>query len=659
MKSRKEDSEFLEEKQHVIDVANELHKKGYLPRTWGSVSCRVDKEIFLITPSGIRYEDMTPDMICLVNLKNLNFMGEYDPSYERGVHAACYRTRKDVEFVALTHQVFASCAGVLGLKRIYTYVEDEDVVIPCVPYAYPGSAKLAGNVAATIKKNRESDSFILSNHGALFMGANSDEVIENIERIEDACDNFLMDVCKTDMYHGVEEGFGSHLEGDEIIYDVEDTPERVKHIHREIYDRRPDVKYIVHNKSDAVMTVSRTATHLRPLLFDFAELVGYSVKIPSNEHGKDGHSYHNIKKNSNAVFALNDGAYCIGETLEDAVAASIVLDKGCIAYLAALRHGEGHPISYLDCIKMNKYYKKVYSRISSDYLEEKYRDERDEFEDDEDVEEEEEIVRRPSRKTSRESSGESARESSRASGREASRESGRESLRKSARESEREISRETSRESARDSKRELRRESDRRAKKNIDIDLDFDEDQDDDLDMVSSKVARREAIKKSINNSLRKPEPTRELSKLPKRESFRRTQDDFDEDFEEEEPKRTPKRESFSESIKNLRKNPRTASRKTVSDEYEDDFEDELEDDFGNDFNDDEYHDDYEEEYIEGFEEEYDDDFDEGFGDDFEEEFREEFGDEFRADYSKMRSKGKRNSRGSFGDDSSKRTRRR
>ncbi|MCR4996154.1 MAG: class II aldolase/adducin family protein [Butyrivibrio sp.] len=655
MKSRKEDSEFLEEKQHVIDVANELHKKGYLPRTWGSVSCRVDKEIFLITPSGIRYEDMTPDMICLVNLKNLNFMGEYDPSYERGVHAACYRTRKDVEFVALTHQVFASCAGVLGLKRIYTYVEDEDVVIPCVPYAYPGSAKLAGNVAATIKKNRESDSFILSNHGALFMGANSDEVIENIERIEDACDNFLMDVCKTDMYHGVEEGFGSHLEGDEIIYDVEDTPERVKHIHREIYDRRPDVKYIVHNKSDAVMTVSRTATHLRPLLFDFAELVGYSVKIPSNEHGKDGHSYHNIKKNSNAVFALNDGAYCIGETLEDAVAASIVLDKGCIAYLAALRHGEGHPISYLDCIKMNKYYKKVYSRISSDYLEEKYRDERDEFEDDEDVEEEEEIVRRPSRKTSRESSGESARESSRASGRESLRKASRESDRESLRES----SREASRESARDSKRELRRESDRRAKKNIDIDLDFDEDQDDDLDMVSSKVARREAIKKSINNSLRKPEPTRELSKLPKRESFRRTQDDFDEDFEEEEPKRTPKRESFSESIKNLRKNPRTASRKTVSDEYEDDFEDELEDDFGNDFNDDEYHDDYEEEYIEGFEEEYDDDFDEGFGDDFEEEFREEFGDEFRADYSKMRSKGKRNSRGSFGDDSSKRTRRR
>ena len=369
MKKRSGDSELLAAKQHVIDVAKELHAKGYLPRTWGNVSCRIDKEVFLITPSGIRYEDMTPDMICLVNMKNLSYKGEFTPSYERGVHAACYRTRKDVEFVVITHQVFASCAGVLGLKRIYTYVEDEDVVIPCIPYGFPGSTKLAGNVVTSLKKNRDSDSFILSNHGALFVGANAEDVIENIERTEDACDNFLMDVCKTDMYHGVEEGFGSHLEGDEIIYDIEDTPERVKHIHREIYDRRPDVKYIVHNKSDAVMTVSRTATHLRPLLFDFAELVGYSVKIPSNEHGKDGHSYHNIKKNSNAVFALNDGAYCIGETLEDAVAASIVLDKGCIAYLAALRHGEGHPISYLDCIKMNKYYKKTYSRISSEYLE--------------------------------------------------------------------------------------------------------------------------------------------------------------------------------------------------------------------------------------------------------------------------------------------------
>jgi len=374
MKKRDSDSEFLAAKKHVIDVAKELHEKGYLPRTWGNVSCKVNKDMFLITPSGIRYEDLTPDMISLVNFRNLSFKGDYIPSYERGIHAACYRTRKDVEFVVLTHQVFASCAGVLGLKRIYTYYEDEDVVIPCVPYGFPGSTKLAGNVVATLKKNRDSDSFILSNHGALFVGANSDEVIENIERIEDACDNFLMDVCKTDMYHGVEEGFGSHLEGDEIIYDIEDTPERVKHIHREIYERRPDVKYIVHNKSVAVMTVSRTATHLRPLLFDFAELVGYSVKIPSNEHGKDGHSYHNIKKNSNAVFALNDGAYCIGETLEDAVAASIVLDKGCIAYLAALRHGEGHPISYLDCIKMNKYYKKTYSQISNMHSEEEIED---------------------------------------------------------------------------------------------------------------------------------------------------------------------------------------------------------------------------------------------------------------------------------------------
>ena len=359
-------SGLLRAKKHIIAVARYLHEQGYLLRTWGNVSCRIDDDTFLITPSGIRYDDLTPDMIVKVRIDDLHYKGRYAPSFERGVHAACYRARRDVNFVVLTHQVFASCVGVLGLKKIYTYVDDEDIVIPCVPYAYPGSTKLEGNVFATIKKYKDYNSFILSNHGALFVGADSDVVLDEIETTEIACDNFLVDVCKTDMYHGVEEGYGSHIKGDQIIYDIPDTPERVKHIHREIYERRPDVRYIVHNKSEAVMTVSRTATQLRPLLFDFAEIIGYDVKIPSNEHGKDGHSYHNIHKNSNAVFSLNDGAYCVGETLEDAVAASIVLDKGCIAYLAALRHGESHPLSIMDCMKMNRYYRKSYAKLASD-----------------------------------------------------------------------------------------------------------------------------------------------------------------------------------------------------------------------------------------------------------------------------------------------------
>lgn len=356
--------ELLEAKKHIIEVSRELHEVGLLVRTWGNISQRIDGDSFLITPSGIKYEDLTTDMIVRVNIKDLSYEGDVLPSSEKAVHAACYKARKDVDFIVHTHQVYASCAGTLGFRKVNTYFDDADMMIPVAPYALPGTERLARNVAETVKKYPDINGIIMANHGTICMGQTSKEAVFEAEKMEVACHNFLVDVCKTDMNHGVEVGFNSHLEGDKIVYDLPDTPERVKRIHEEIYKKRPDVKFIVHNKSEAVMTVSRRASHMRPLLDDFAQLIGYSVKVPSNEHGKDGQNLHNIKKNVNAVFALNDGAYCVGSTLDDAMAVAIVLDKGCIAYISVLRNGEGHYLSFWESVKMNRHYRKSYSKLA-------------------------------------------------------------------------------------------------------------------------------------------------------------------------------------------------------------------------------------------------------------------------------------------------------
>ncbi len=357
--------EILSAKKRIIEVSRELHEVGLLVRTWGNISQRVDENSFLITPSGIKYEDLTPDMIVKVNISDLSYEGDVTPSSEKAVHAIAYKIRKDCEFIVHTHQVYASCAGTLGMKKIPTYFDDEDIVIPVAPYGLPGTDKLAANVGMALKKYPDSNAVIMANHGTLCLGRSAKEAIIEAERLEVACNNFLVDVCKTNMNHGVEVGFNSHLDDKgQIVYDIPDTPERVKNIHREIYKKRPDVKYIIHNKSEAVMMVSRRANHMRPLLDDFAQLIGASVKVPSNEDGKDGQNFHNIKKNVNAVFALNDGAYCVGKTEDDAMAVAIVLDKGCIAHTAVMRHGEGHYLSIWDCYKMNRHYRKSYSKLA-------------------------------------------------------------------------------------------------------------------------------------------------------------------------------------------------------------------------------------------------------------------------------------------------------
>ena len=356
--------ELLEARKNIIVVSRELHEVGLLVRTWGNISQRVDEDSFIITPSGIKYEDLTPEMIVKVKICDLSYEGDYLPSSEKAVHAACYKNRPDVEFIVHTHQVYASCAGTLGIRKIITYFDDEDMIIPVAPYALPGTEKLAESVAFTIKKFPETNALIMANHGTICMGRNSKEAVIEAEKMEVACNNFLIDVCKTDMHHGVEVGFNSHLENGVIVYDIPDTPERVKRIHEKIYHKRPDVKYIIHNKSEAVMAVSRRANHMRPLLDDFAQLIGYSVKVPTNEHGKDADSYHNIKKHVNAIFSLNDGAYCVGKDEDDAMAVAIVLDKGCIAHTAVMRHGEGHYLSLLECYRMNRHYRKSYSKLA-------------------------------------------------------------------------------------------------------------------------------------------------------------------------------------------------------------------------------------------------------------------------------------------------------
>lgn len=353
----------MDPRQEIINIGKQLHDQGLLVRTWGNISCRLDKDRILITPSGIQYEDLTPEMIAEVNLGDLSWEGKCKPSSELLVHVACYNARSDIRFIIHTHQVFATVAGSLGVKEIRAMVDGDDVRIPCAPYALPGTRKLADNVKKTIQKYKSDNGIVMSNHGTICMGTISDEALECAMEMEEASRLFLHGYCHMDIESEFIEGFSSHINSGSIIYDKPDTPYRIKRMHEEIYAKRPDVRYIVHNKSQACKIVSRRATHMKPLLDDFAQLVGTSVRIPINHHGHDGKRII-VKKNVNAVFSLDDGAFCLGETKDDAYATALVLDKACIAQIAASRYGSANFLSYRDCLKMNRHYRNSYSKLA-------------------------------------------------------------------------------------------------------------------------------------------------------------------------------------------------------------------------------------------------------------------------------------------------------
>lgn len=77
-----------------------------LPAT--SPCCSEDGKVIAITPSSIPYEDLTPEMIPLVDIDGNIVEGDTKPSSELPMHLAVMRARPDVNAVVHTHSKFST-----------------------------------------------------------------------------------------------------------------------------------------------------------------------------------------------------------------------------------------------------------------------------------------------------------------------------------------------------------------------------------------------------------------------------------------------------------------------------------------------------------------------------------------------------------------------
>ncbi len=96
-----------------------LQQAGLVARTWGNISCRIDENHFVITPSGLDYETMTAVDLVLMDIRNGVCCGAHKPSSEKGVHLAAYQTFPEVGYVIHTHQTYATAIGSAALSSCH------------------------------------------------------------------------------------------------------------------------------------------------------------------------------------------------------------------------------------------------------------------------------------------------------------------------------------------------------------------------------------------------------------------------------------------------------------------------------------------------------------------------------------------------------------
>lgn len=101
---------MLEQLKQEVYEANMLLPKYHLVTfTWGNVS-GIDREkgLFVIKPSGVDYDKLTPDIMVVVNLEGEVVEGDYRPSSDTPTHVVLYNRFQEIGGVVHTHSPWAT-----------------------------------------------------------------------------------------------------------------------------------------------------------------------------------------------------------------------------------------------------------------------------------------------------------------------------------------------------------------------------------------------------------------------------------------------------------------------------------------------------------------------------------------------------------------------
>ena len=401
--------DILQAKQIVIEAGKKLVSTGLIARTWGNVSCRVDGESFVITPSGKAYETLTPDDIVLVKLADLSYDGDVKPSSEKGIHAQCYLLRPECNFVIHTHQVNASIVSALGCDINNITGESREIIgdnIPVASYGLPGTGKLRKGVVNALLRS-DSKAAIMKHHGAVCLGSDYDEAFKIASEVEKVCQEYLFekysnaagrtaenfkDLCdyiselkkRADAPAFLVVPYDSTREGNVVVMKDKDGNEKYTialklekvilggdypseaDMHLAVYKKRDDINCIIHSVKDEVVSASKTTKVLRPLLDDFAQIAGATVRNaefnPNDTLKSAKRVVKALGKHRTAALIKDNGAICCGVTPDEAEASEMVTAKNCKAYVAGEMCGKPKYIGRLDSVLMNVVYRLKYSK---------------------------------------------------------------------------------------------------------------------------------------------------------------------------------------------------------------------------------------------------------------------------------------------------------
>ncbi len=188
----------LDYRKQIIEFSLKLNSTNLSPLRSGNISIRInedDKDGYLITPSGKKYENLKPeDIVFMPFNKKSESLDEKvkNPSSEWRFHHDIYKNKKEAKAIVHAHSPNATAVSSHGkpvppFHYMVALAGGED--IKCANYATFGTKELSNNVIKALENRK---ACLMSNHGQVAFGNNLEEAFELALEIENICHQYVI-----------------------------------------------------------------------------------------------------------------------------------------------------------------------------------------------------------------------------------------------------------------------------------------------------------------------------------------------------------------------------------------------------------------------------------------------------------------------------------
>ena len=175
-------------RREVAALHAELPRNDLVVWTAGNVSARVPgADLLVIKPSGLSYDEITPEAMVVTDLDGKLVEGDLQPSSDTAAHAYVYQHMSDVGGVVHTHSTYATAwsARAEPIPCVLTMIADEfGGDIPVGPFALIGDDSIGRGIVETLRGHR-STAVLMRNHGVFTIGATAKSAVKSAVLCED------------------------------------------------------------------------------------------------------------------------------------------------------------------------------------------------------------------------------------------------------------------------------------------------------------------------------------------------------------------------------------------------------------------------------------------------------------------------------------------